>query len=178
MTLFNKKAKADKKKQYSKLVLEMFQPVVDPSKQMELQVIKEKLKGTVNEIARKRSAKSLEIRNSSVSEKPKKKKWKKNIMVPDKPVKKDPVIVDWLGEKRKIRKELDEDKGYSITELDQSIDDDAWTKVKKIERKLKKGEIELAVSKQTNLKGVEKSEYVNSMLIDSIKGKLAILEKN
>ena len=51
-------------------------------------------------------------------------------------------------------------------------------KVKLLEKEVRKQEIKLEVSNPTNIKGIEATEHVGNMLINTIKGKLAILEKN
>ena len=54
-----KKSLVEKKKQYAELVLEMYQPTVDPAKQLELKLIKEKLQNLSAKIVKKHSVRSL-----------------------------------------------------------------------------------------------------------------------
>ena len=176
-----KKSLVEKKKQYAELVLEMYQPTVDPAKQLELKLIKEKLENSSVQIMKKRSAKSLSAKEglSDGETNIMKKKWKKNKMVPEPPKKREPVKIDWLADKRKDRETHPLDEVPEQTVWESSMDEALIkSKVKKLENEVRKQEIKLEVANPTNIKGIETTEHVNNMLINSIKGKLAILEKS
>ena len=172
----------DKKKQYAELVLEMYQPTVDPAKQLELKLIKEKLDNSSAKMMKKRSAKSLSAKEGLSDGEThilKKKKWNKNKMVPEPLKKRDPVKIDWLADKRKDRETHPLDEISENTAWDSSMNEALMkSKVKKLENEVRKHEIKLEVANPSNVKGIETTGHVNNMLINSIKGKLAILEKS
>ena len=169
---------AEKKKQYAELVLEMYQPTVDPAKQLELKLIKERMKeGGI--IKKKRSAKSLSAKEGSDSEKQNfvTKKWKKNPLVPQLVAKKDPLVVDWLVEQRKQRENQKSSGKIVEYDWDEGLSKEGMRKqLENIEKQMRKKEMRLLVAKTSNLEGIEESADIGNMLINSIKGKLAILE--
>lgn len=169
----------EKKKQYAELVLEMYQPTIDPAKQLELKLIKERLKEG-GYIKKKRSAKSLSAKEgNSDSEKPvlAKKKWKKNPMVPQPPSKKEPVIVDYLQQKRQLRETHESTGKLMEKSWDEGMSkDNIKKKLQNIEKEVRRKEMKLQVAGSSNLKGIEETGDISDMLITSIKGKLAILE--
>ena len=177
-----KKNLIEKQKQYAELILEMYQPTIDPAKQLELQLIKEKLRNTSVKIIKKRSAKSLsakEGQSDGENPLPRKKKWKKNLMIPEAPKKRESKKVDWLQEQRKHREVQHSAENLETVKWDESLTEEKMKlKVKLLEKEVRKQEIKLEVSNPTNIKGIEATEHVGNMLINTIKGKLAILEKN
>lgn len=177
-----RKTLADKKKQYADLILEMYQPTIDPAKQLELKLIKEKLQKSTSKIPRKRSAKSVSAKEGTSDGETqvfKKKKWVKNQMIPEPQKKKDPVKVDWLADKRKGREQHPREDVTGEIDWNSNLPEDKLKlKVKKLEDEVRKQEIKLQIANPTNKKGIENTEHVSNMLINSIKGKLAILEKS
>ncbi|OMJ84473.1 hypothetical protein SteCoe_14428 [Stentor coeruleus] len=186
-----KKSLLEKKKQYAELVLEMYQPTIDPAKQLELKLMNEKMKVSSAKIKRKRSAKSLSAKDIiSDNENPsaayqnnptavKKRKWKKNPLVPEPPKKKEPIKVDWLAEKREEKKnQASEGHLNDIEWNDEMHSNKMKNKIKQLEKEVRKQEIKLEVANPSNIQGIKATENVSNMLINSIKGKLAILEKS
>jgi hypothetical protein len=178
----DKKSLIEKKKQYAELVLEIHQPTVDPAKKLELEIIKENLKNSSVKMIKKRSAKSLSAQDGlSDGEKKKltRKILKKNPMVPEPKKKEPPKIVDWLQEQRKNRGNQDSKPVYDDYKWDGSLSEEKIkSKVKVLEKEIRKNELQLEISNPTNLRGIEKTEQVSDMLINTIKGKLAILGKS
>ena len=173
-----KKNLIEKKKQYAELVLEMYQPTIDPAKQLELKLIKERLKEG-GYIKKKRSAKSLSAKEGSDSEKPTvvKKKWKKNPMIPPPATKKEPVVVDWLMEQRKQRGNEKSTGRLVDNSWDEGLSKEGMKKkLENIEKEMRRKEMKLQIANPSNLKGIEETADIGDMLINSIKGKLAILE--
>ena len=176
-SFLNKKFLSDKKKHYSNLVLQMYTPNIDPAKQLELKLIKERLEG--RDWTPKKSVKSSSVKESSIdNEKGKIRKWKKNKMIPSPQAKREPVRVDWLEEQRKGRA----DKG----DLEKSVklewnDDESTEKISKqvrgLEIEVRKREMRIEVLNPANLKGIRETEEISDLLVASIKGKLAILDK-
>lgn len=178
-----KKSMLEKKKQYAELVLEMYQPTIDPAKQLELKLMNEKMKVSSAKIKKKRSAKSLSAKEIiSDNENPavvKKRKWKKNPLVPEPVKKREPVKVDWLAEKREEKKnQASEGQLQDIEWNDEMHSNKMKDKIKQLEKEVRKQEIKLEVANPSNIQGIKATENVSNMLINSIKGKLAILEKS
>lgn len=181
--LMIKRKMTEKKKHYAELVLEMYRPIIDPAKQLEMNDMRKKIETSSAKSFKKitdgsSSAKDL-TRDYSSKEYRHKVKWKKKPMVFEIEKKRVPVKIDWLAERREER-----ERGKSCDEYpedynwDRKISSDRIIKkVRKLEEKIRKEEIKLEVVSPVNIKGVKDLEQVNQMLIDSIKGKLAILEK-
>jgi hypothetical protein len=173
-----KKSLVEKKKQYAELVLEMYQPTIDPAKQLELKLIKERLKEG-GFMKKKRSARSLSAKDESDSEKPlvPKKKWKKNPMIPQPPQKKEPVVIDWLMNQRKQRENQRSQERLPDGSWEEGLSkEEMKKKLENIEKEMRKKEMKLQIANSSNLKGIETTGDISDMLINSIKGKLAILE--
>ena len=99
----------EKKKKYAEVVKEMFVPSVDEFKKQEMLLIQERLKNPVR----------IKLTEKSISDEENKprRKWKKNPMVPEEPLKKEVKVVDYLAEKRK------KPRGASV---DVRVKDDGW----------------------------------------------------
>ena len=100
-----KKLLLDKKKQYSDIVKEVFQPTLDLFKKQEMELIKARLNNPVNikfKSANDSDDEKLSPANRSFSVN--QKRFKKNNMVPEKPKKKTPVIKDYIEEFRQKRR--------------------------------------------------------------------------
>ena len=177
--ILEKKNLLEKKKQYAELVLEMYQPTVDPAKQLELKLIKEKLQVSSSNITKKRSAKSLSAKEGQSEGEIKKRKWNKNSMIPEPPKKREPVKIDWLADQRKNRENLSDDNELAKVDWTNELSQGKIkSKVKKLEDQVRKQEMRLEVVNPSNMKGIDTTAHVSDMLISSIKGKLAILEKS
>lgn len=174
-----KKLLVEKKKRYASLVKEMFAPSVDEFKRQEMVLIQEKLKHPVR-------LKIMENRSASDEDKPKK-RWKKNNLIPEPPPKREGKIVDYLAEKRKERGNSVEIHSRHINWEnilnDSSIDNSE--KIKKLKKKAHLLEVE-ASRFEHNLKSKNSTDHnslilaheSDSLILNSIKAKLAILESN
>lgn len=110
-------------------------------------------------------------------------------MVPLPKPKKQPVKVDYLADRRKQRQETGHDEVGNFkakaVNVDSVVNDSslpATSKLDQVKRKAQKAENEarkqeLLISELplNNLTGIEAAEEVNTMLISSIKAKLAVL---
>lgn len=174
------KTLAEKKKKYSKIVGELYQPSVDRYKEQEMKLIKArldfpvkfKLRDSYNTECSSNCSRSLSVQH---------KKWKKNSMIPDPPLQREAKDVFYLEEQRKkrteqgpqIRKsELDwEHKLSTLMDLDEKqsyIRNKARildSQAKSLERYLNKKSFDLDVA-----------DHVNDLLINSIRAKLSYLE--
>ncbi|OMJ81990.1 hypothetical protein SteCoe_17422 [Stentor coeruleus] len=186
------KFNTNKRKQYSKIVKEVFPPIIDIKKQ--LYFSEGFMKNQPKKLfTTKQSLESLPIKNEifetevkSLSEavfKPH--KWKKNSMIPEEKPKKVFVKIDYLTEKRKEREEkglpIDQDvdwvKEVGQGKLDYNKIEKIKAKAARIEQKALRQERLMNVVRNTSSKGLAAARQVNDMIISSIKAKLAILEK-
>ena len=176
-SFLSKKVLSDKKKHYSNLVLQMYTPNIDPAKQLELKMIKERLEG--RDFTPKKSAKSLSAKESSVDfEKKKTRKWKKNSMIPSPQAKREPVRVDWLAEQRRVRQDRGDLEEIGKFEWNDDQSSEKMSKqVRDLEEEVRKRELKIEIVNPGNLKGIKETEEISNLLITSIKGKLAILDK-
>ena len=177
-----------RKKMYSNLVKEIYTPKVDPYKRNELELMKEKLKNPTVSI-RSRSTNPSKSHNNSLERINHTKKWKKNTMIPDPPPKKEPKIIDYLAEKRKqresktphpsIKKQFDWEKYLKDPNLDQEeLLKTIMEKAGSIEKEALKYEKNIGAIDPQNLSGLEFSDQVSGLLIDSIKAKIAVIENS
>jgi hypothetical protein len=174
-----KKEMFEKKKKYSEIVKDVYTPSIDSLKQKEMILIKAKLENPSpfkqyfdNSFAR------LEKTYSQNS-----KKFKENPMVPKKASKKEIVIKDYIQEFRLARK-----RSLSSSYLNPITEDDLVSvsspqqrktlqkKLEKIEKEVRKSEIKIGLLSPLNSKSLEVSDQVNSLIVDSIKAKIAILD--
>lgn len=168
-----KKNLAEKKKNYAELVLEMYQPTVDPAKRLELRLIREKVEA-VGVARKKRTARSLDDGDCGDLVK---KKWKKKPLVEKIVEKKQKVVVDWLGQQRKKRDNRVGTERVEDWDWDDTIGkEEMRRKLEIMEKEMRKKEMKLVRAKVSDLEGIEEIGDVGNMLIRSIKGKLAILE--
>ncbi|CAG9328229.1 unnamed protein product [Blepharisma stoltei] len=183
-----KKSLYEKKQQYAEIVKEMFQPTVDPYKQHEMQLIVEKLKHNIpmKSISHTKSSRSVsERRSDSSREKDTKsvlnRKWKENPMIPKPKPKREPVLIDYLGERRNQRKQEQVSEIQRI-DWEEDLYDENLTENEKAEKlKAKAAMMEkIAKKHEINLNGLSELDMagqVNEMYINSIKAKLAVLEQ-
>ncbi|OMJ85355.1 hypothetical protein SteCoe_13328 [Stentor coeruleus] len=186
------KFSTNKRMQYSKIVKEVFPPIIDERKRLDFSVdfVRKKPKKL---IAAGQSLGSLPTKDGifetevkSLSEAAfKPHKWKKNPMVPDEKPKKAFVKIDYLTEKRKEREgkglstdqNVDWEKDINEGEMDKNKIEKIKAKAARIEQKALKQERLMNLVRNTSPKGLEAAGQVNDMIISSIKAKLAILEK-
>ncbi|CAG9332015.1 unnamed protein product [Blepharisma stoltei] len=184
----NKKILYDKKLQYAELVKEMFQPSIDPYKKHEMQLIVERLKHNAivrSTIYTKSSRSVSERRSDSSREKETKsvlgKKWKENPMIPKPKPKREPIFVDYLGERRKLRGSEPRSEIQKIDWEDDLYDENLTEEEKAEKLKAKAAMMEkIAKRNETKINGansLEVADQVDEMYINSIKAKLAVLEK-
>ena len=178
-----------KKKQYSELVKDVFQPTMDLFKKQEMELIKARLENPIiikhqnSPLLTDEERPSDFKRSSSVSGS---KKIKPNKMVPEKPIKKTPVVKNYLEELREERRNLPDNPKFDIdlaADLDKDIPIEE--KIKKLQKKAnyldrlaRNNELKISVISPYKEKCLETSEEVNDMIIASIKAKLAILDNN
>ena len=173
----------EKKTKYAELVKEMFMPTMDRLKKQEQGFYKsparEKPKGATSRSPLREDKFAY---GSDGEVKVQKRKWKENPMVPKPTAKKQPVVVDYLNEKRNARQEevqeaLNMDweqelgKEHTTAELTKVL----RKKAKMLEKKARKQEMMLS-GNPTDGKALRYNEEVNDMLLSSIKAKLAALE--
>lgn len=189
--IIEKKALAEKKTQYAELVKEMFTPTVDPFKQHEMQLIIEKLKHSIpiNLKAHSKPNRSVSAQrrqSDETSERDTKsvatKKWKDNPMIPKPKAKKEPVLIDYLGERRKIR-DNEQVIGLEKVDWEEDLYDENLTDEEKSRRLKAKADYMDKLAKKQEMKiagslaGIDAVNEVNDMYINSIKAKLAVLEQ-
>ena len=106
--------------------------------------------------------------------------------------KKEPVKIDYLGERRKVRQEVGVnqvgDFKAKAVDVDEVVKDkglrtsDKLDRVKRetarAENEARKQELLISELPLNNLTGIEAAEEVNTMLISSIKAKLSVLEND
>jgi hypothetical protein len=167
-----KKDLKDKVKKYSQIVKEVFPPSVDMLKKKEMELIKAKLSSPALFIKKDQPIE----RTYSFSPR----KFKKNPMVPEKPEKKTPETKDYLLEFRKQRKRSLSDQDLKSLSIDQPefLSDRRLKKViEKYDKEARLGEMKIELMSPFNSKSIKYSEQVNGMLVNSIRTKIAILEK-
>ncbi|CAG9318416.1 unnamed protein product [Blepharisma stoltei] len=181
----------DRKIKYADLVREMFTPSIDKFKQKELELRVEKLKHPVRKEILKSSQEKSFVESYSDGEG--KKMWKprkypKNPLIPEEKNKKEPVLIDYLGERRKAREDaasksgtarkhnVDWEEDLNLELTNEQKAERIKAKAEKIEKEARRKELLLNSTTPNNLSTLEKSEDVNQMLISSIRAKLAVLE--
>ena len=163
---------------YGESVREMYSPTVDKFKQLELALRLEKMK---NPVVKKQinHDKSTAAQSDTEIKRRVTKKYQQDInkeAVKSKPI-------DYLAERRKKRK---------ISELDDDMSDFEWErfqdpmnkekaqyfyqKANALEQKAKRAELSLTIGLPGKIENIDHSEKINSMLISSIKAKLAVLK--
>lgn len=184
----SRKRKQEKMNSYAKIVKEMHWPQVSERKKKEIEELKYQM-----ENSHKPHFRSPQVRSkygSTTSESPerdkelKKPNWKKfhNPMIPQPEQKREPVHIDWLGDRRKVRGEKDK-TGMSKSQAWRSIAEndnlDENDKMHMLKIRSKQIEEEANRKEQVNkIKGatMEGTVEVNEMLIDAIESKLSLLD--
>jgi len=187
----DRKNKAEKMNNYSRIVKEMHWPEVSAKKQREIKNIK----SLINQRNQRRSAPpnkrnsfARHSENGITSDvdsiaKAKKPSWKfHNPMIPKPKQKKEPVIVDYLQELR-VKRQEDDHQSKHTTGLDwDSIKDkkiDDKTKIELLKARTKLIEENAQRKEQMNRANgstIEDNVDINDMLIDAIEMKLSILD--
>ena len=187
----------DKRNTYASLVKQMYLPSIDTSKRDEVEKRKlqlaasSKLLKPVSEQPVAKESLDLSKENKSEPNLWKPHKFKNNPLAPKSVERRAGKSIDYLGELRKVREETD--KEGKEGEKDEEIVQFEWDeslqnlpeaqKIKmiqkqsrKIEKALKKKELAMANTKETS-QTLRYSDDINELLINSIKTKIAILEK-
>lgn len=176
---------AHKRLQYSKLVKEMFPPVIDESRKLD---ISSKSKSKIRsadylEESTEKSKKKIGVTDykSDIGSKPIRYIKKKE---PEK--KKEIEKIDYLAQKRKERENNPNDRKPVKIDLQEEIfqedlDDKKLQKIKaktnQIDKQAKQKELLMDKYKGEGVKGLQVGDEVNDMILSSIRAKLAILDK-
>ena len=157
-----------KRKKYGELVKSFFRPAIDPLKQKEIELIKERMKTHVK-IAVKQD------RESPILFKPK--KFRPNSMIPPVKEKRSPKNVDFLSELRKQREhEMRTEQWETELRTGGKSLDDITRNVKKVEKLMNRKAMLLKHADMTDSKALEGTEKVDEALLGTIKAKLNALE--
>ena len=176
-----KKKLLEKQKKYSELVKEIFQPAPDSFKQKEMELIRAKLEHPVSKKSifsmfkddeDKSQEKSLSVKQHRVKTIPKVME-KKNI-----------VVKDYIQELRMIRERSMSNKNifseYDSIVIDAKTPENQKNLMKKIEvldKAARKNEVKIGYLNLFDNKTIEATEHINTLLVNSIKAKIAILDK-
>jgi hypothetical protein len=171
----------DKRKRYAALVKSLFIPAVDPLKQKELELLKERLR-------------SHPITAKSSRDEPaspwKPHRFKPNPMVPPPKERKSPNSSDYLAQKRQIRANYEQETlpEEKLMDLDWSteLEKDGISaaekakivqmKADKVTLEARRKELLLSQVSPANTKAIEVGERMDEAIIGSIKAKLSIIE--
>lgn len=177
----SKKNLREKQKKYSELVKEIFQPSPDSLKQKEMELIKVKLENPVPKKSFLDDFKDFEIKKHAKSVITRKKKQK---IVEKVPEKKEIVIKDYIQEMRMARQRSMSSKnlyyGHDSIFFNPKTPDTKKNLMRKIEvldKVARKNEIRIGYLNVFDNKTIEATEQINSLLVNSIKAKIAILDK-
>lgn len=165
---------------YAENVREMFTPTIDRFKQLELALRLEKLK---NPAIRKKI--NYEASTAQSDSELKKKKIVKRLENEKGKERGKSKPIDYLAERRKQRKEQGfigefSDEDWEEIEKNEEVGEEDLKRFKKkadlLEKKAKKAELSLTLGSPEQIQNIEYVEKVNSMLVSSIKAKLAVLK--
>lgn len=168
----------EKKTRYAKFVKEIYSPTIDRLKRQESEPKIKNRVGSYRSPVRDRSNEGFKQ-----SERPK--KFKENPLVPKPLPKKEPKVIDFLEERRKVRQEERLDHGEIDFDWEKDLEKDIpdhekarmiKKKAKLLERESRKQELLIGAISPTNAKTIKQSEAVNDLLLNSIKAKLAVLD--
>lgn len=172
------KSLMDKKKEYGKIVSDLYQPSIDKFKEQEMKLIKARLELPVRFKIRDLNGELESNCSRSLSVQPK--TWKKNKMIPEEPVKKTGKFVDYLAERRKVRElSLDlerKDGDWSLKAHDFDDKDEKMSFLKKKAKVLDNKARSLEIKLDKKKINVDVAERVNELIINSIRAKLSYLE--
>jgi hypothetical protein len=175
-----KKFLVEKKKKYASMVKDMFIPSVDEFKRQEMLLIKEKLKHPV------RIRLNSEGQSGSEEEMKVKHNWKKNPLLPEPVKRKEPKVVDYLAEQRQKRGNsvgaVNLSGDWESVMYDDQIGNDEKVKILRkkaaqLERKAHLFEGNMKSPDSVDNHTLNVADTSNSLLLDAIKAKLAILSQ-
>lgn len=182
-----RKKRLDKKSQYSELVKELYRPTVDELKKQEMQLLVEKLKFPVRpKLYSHNSAETYETISEEtgfITEKHRpKKKYPKNPLVPEPPVKREFKKMDFLTDMRLARRSQDlkpkkidiETEIYNYDPSNVKEAQKLIEKAEKVDKEIQRKERNL-YAQFSNPRSLDVVEELNDMLIGSIRAKLAIV---
>ena len=168
----------DKKKEYGKIVSDLYQPSIDRFKEQEMKLIKARLELPVRFKIRDLNSELDSNCSRSLSVQPK--KWKKNQMIPEEPIKKTGNFVDYLAERRKERElSLDlerKNRNWNLRTHEFDDKDEKLSFLKKKAKVLDKQAKSLEIRLDKKKLNVDVAERVNELIINSIRAKLSYLE--
>jgi hypothetical protein len=175
----NPKQLLDKRKEYGKVISELYQPSLDRFKEQEMKLIKARLELPVRFKLRDSSMTESDSNCSrSVSVQPK--KWKKNLMIPEPAEKKQGFKVDYLGQRRKSReKSVKINKSMILWEegLEKLSDRNEKMSFLKKKAKIMDSQVKnLEIRLNSKRLNIDMAEQVNDLIINSIRAKLSYLE--
>lgn len=183
-----KRKMAEKKKQYASLVKELHVPAVDPHKAAEIEERRKKRSGLRPEKSRAESEKGPrpiddDSKPSSATWVPR--KFKPNPLIAEAKPKKEPIKVDYLGDRRHERETSEIRVSNSLKNIDLQTDFQNLSeketatrlieKAQKIERAAKRQQLSLSASGKGPA-DIDVMGSVNDALVSSVKAKLALLD--
>lgn len=180
---YEKKLNINKRLQYSKLVKEMFVPVVGENNKIP-EAVATKFKNKVRSADNDRNSEKKKIGvtdyKSDIGLRPARIKKK------EEEIKKEVEVVDYLANKRKARESRPKEFKALHVELQKDIEDDEIdsaklqmikAKAEKIDKQAKLREGAIGRMNKDGVKGIQAGDEVNDMIISSIRAKLALLGK-
>lgn len=172
----------EKKQRYALLVKEMFAPAVDPAKQKELEVIKEKLAHPVSHLHKNSTSRSLSD-NPEMQMPYQPHKFKDNPMLPRPKPKREPIeTVDYLRAQRETRANMQAFPGkLGLIQVQDDIDEASKAQIVKhqvdrLEKEARRREALLNQLSPTTPGALQAHEELNDALISSIRAKLSLLK--
>ena len=184
----------NKRLQYSKLVKEMFPPIIEESKKFDadygkasrkvIQTSKSRDSSSHTSLPKRKKIQPSDYK-SDIGAIPKR-KWEKNSMMPEPAEKKLPVKVDYLAERRVQRGNgnneiqpihIDLEKEIYEDDFDSKKAEKIRAKAEKIDKQAMQRERMIGNMGNDSMKGIEVGDQVNDMIISSIRAKLALLDK-
>jgi hypothetical protein len=170
-----------KQKKYSEIVSEIFTPSADVLKQKELELIKAKLENPVSKRSFLRAFNESPSKNKPQSASARRRP-KKNLIEKFVQEKKKIFVKDYIQEMREARKRSFSSK--NILNDPESILFDLKKNTRYLKRKIedldkeaRKEEIKIAYLSPFDSKSLEVTEHVNGLIVNSIRAKIAILDK-
>jgi hypothetical protein len=172
----------EKKQRYALLVKEMFAPAIDPAKQKELEVIKEKLAHPVSHLHKNSTSRSLSD-NPDMQVPYQPRKFKDNPMLPRPKPKREPIeTVDYLKAQRDVRGNAQGFYGkLGVIQVQEDLDEGAKARIIKhqvdrLEKEARRREAQINLLSPTNPGALQAHEDLNDALISSIRAKLSLLK--
>ena len=172
----------EKKQRYALLVKEMFAPAIDPAKQKELEIIKEKLAHPVSHLHKNSTSRSLSDNPETVQQfQPR--KFRDNPMLPKPKPRREPVdVVDYLAKQRNNRASSQVMTGkLECIQVQEDLDQTARAlalkhQADRLEKEARRREALLSQLSPTMPGALDAHENLNDALISSIRAKLSLLQ--